>query len=72
MQREDEWGKAVSEITIYVQATLSVFANKDCIEDALLMSASEHMPKWDSKLTWRATKLLKSETTSCHGMLQHS
>jgi hypothetical protein len=45
MQREDEQGKAVSEITIYIQATLSVFANKDCIEGTLLTSASRPMPK---------------------------
>jgi hypothetical protein len=40
MLREDERGKEASEITIYVQATLSVFANEDCTEDVLLMSAS--------------------------------
>jgi hypothetical protein len=40
MLREDKQGKEASEITIYVQATLSVFTNEDCTEDVLLTSAS--------------------------------
>jgi hypothetical protein len=31
---------SIRDFTIYIQATLSIFANKDCTEDVLLMSAN--------------------------------
>jgi hypothetical protein len=57
MQREDKWGKTVSEITICIQATLSILTNKDCTKDILLTSASVCMPRWPNMLPRRAAKL---------------
>jgi hypothetical protein len=63
MQREEKWGKAVSEITICIQATLSIFANKDHIKDILLMSASGCMLRWCKMLPQWANELLTVSET---------